>query len=89
MIVVAVPMMGSFVNVATVPICTSSAAPGGVLGVPLTIAQLVPVAQTVFVAPVHRTVPAANNSPIALNNNSAISETKRMFRFKKNSEGNM
>jgi len=41
--------------IAAVPICTASPGPGGVLGVPLTTVQFVPVSQAVLVAPVHRT----------------------------------
>jgi hypothetical protein len=55
--VVPVPLkVGILVN-ATKPICTSSFAPGGVLGVPLTVVQLPAVFQAVLEAPVHLTTP--------------------------------
>lgn len=58
-LMVVAPVTVGWLVMAPVPISTTSPAPGGADGVPLTVVQLVAVAQAVDVPPVHRVVPAA------------------------------
>lgn len=57
-LMVVLPVIVGCVVIAAVPISTTSPAAGGLLGVPLTTAQLVVVVHALLVVPTHLMVPA-------------------------------